>query len=66
MRSYARAKEEPTDAEIERTLTSIRTDLMTQATQEASKWVDVINQAKGKKAAKEEEKDDGPNIDDTK
>ena len=37
MRSYARSKEEPTEIEIERTLTSIRTDLVTQATQEANK-----------------------------
>ena len=29
MRSYARHKEEPNEAEIERTLTSIRTDLVT-------------------------------------
>lgn len=32
MRTYANSKVEPTEAEIERTLTSIRTDLMTQAT----------------------------------
>ena len=32
MRSYARSKEEPTEVEIERTLTSIKTDLVTQAT----------------------------------
>ena len=37
MRSYARSKEEPTEIEIERTLTSIRTDLVTQATQEVNK-----------------------------
>ena len=32
MRAYARSAEEPTEAQIERTLTSIKTDLMTQAT----------------------------------
>lgn len=42
MRTYARSKEEPTDAEIERTLTSIRTELVTQATVEASKRTETV------------------------
>ena len=42
MRTYARSKEEPTDAEIERTLTSIRTELVTQATVEASKRTQTV------------------------
>ena len=37
MRSYAVSKEDPTETQIERTLTSIRTDLVTQATQEPNK-----------------------------
>lgn len=39
MRTFAKTKEEPTEAEIERTLTSIRTDLITQATQEGKHLV---------------------------
>ena len=63
MRTFANAKVEPTEEQIERTFTSIKTELITQATAEAPKALDKAEAEEG--AARmdgAEKQDDGPPV----